>query len=89
MKKYETKKETVAICTLIRCNKCTKIVYEDCKNISEDYLAVHKLWGYFSKNDGKRYNFDLCEACFLKFIKRFKIKPYIDTVEAGRELYDE
>ena len=29
----------------------------------EDYLHVKKEWGYFSKNDGKVWEFNICEEC--------------------------
>ncbi|MDO5541600.1 MAG: hypothetical protein Q4F83_16310 [Eubacteriales bacterium] len=51
----------------IICNGCGKEIR------SEDFLAVKKNWGYFSKKDTVIQEFDLCEECFDKIVKEFKI----------------
>lgn len=51
----------------IICNGCGKEIR------SEDFLEVKKNWGYFSKKDTVIQEFDLCEECFDKIVKEFKI----------------
>lgn len=51
----------------IICNGCGKEIG------TEDYLAVKKSWGYFSKKDTVIQEFDLCEECVEKMVKGFKI----------------
>ena len=56
----ENKKEPIAVI----CNKCKK----ELKVENGD-----AQFGYFSKKDGMRYSFDLCEDCFDKMLKGFAI----------------
>lgn len=66
----------------IVCNKCGReIAYE--KGIAtEDYLAVKKSWGYFSRKDGMTNSFILCEDCSDNLMRSFKIPvSEADTTE--------
>lgn len=66
----------------IICNVCgRKLVV--CGGIpKEDYILVHKNWGYFSKKDGKTYNVIICEECFDKLTEKFAVPISVkDTTE--------
>jgi ribosomal-protein-alanine N-acetyltransferase len=41
---------------------------------------VEKGWGYFSKKDGERHSFDLCEHCYDKIIETFALP--VEAAEA-------
>lgn len=60
--------------------------------VEHEYATIEATWGYFSDQDGKQFNIDLCENCFndtLIFIKSQRKKilgpfkyPYkIDPLE--------
>ncbi|MEG1945734.1 MAG: hypothetical protein RR139_01445 [Lachnospiraceae bacterium] len=57
----------------IICNCCKKIIplTEDMRR--EEYLHIHKEWGYFSKKDGEIQEFDICEACYDTWTASFQI----------------
>lgn len=52
-----------------RCNMCGREIEQK----QEEYLYVHKEWGYFSGEDRKTYHFQICESCFKKMINQFEI----------------
>jgi ribosomal-protein-alanine N-acetyltransferase len=61
----------------IYCNMCGKPI-KKMKDMTgdpmfADYLRVDKTWGYFSNKDCRRDEFHLCEDCYDKLIKQFKI----------------
>ena len=43
----------------------------------EDYIHIEKTWGYTSSKDGDKTNVDICEECWNKFERNFKIKSII------------
>lgn len=66
----------------MKCNICGKELRQELDIIKEDYIFVKKSWGYFSKKDGQTHQFCLCEDCYDKWIKSFKIPVEIkDTTE--------
>lgn len=63
------------------CNRCKKeISISDTGMMLEDYLHVEKTWGYFSKQDGQRIAFDLCEECTSQLISEFEVPVYQEDV---------
>lgn len=56
----------------IYCNKCGKKIEMKNEVLQEDVLQVDKVWGYFSKKDGIKHSFDLCEDCYDRIIESFK-----------------
>ncbi len=63
------------------CNRCKKeIPISDTGMMLEEYLHVEKIWGYFSKQDGQRIAFDLCEECTGKIISEFDLPVYQEDV---------
>ena len=55
------------------CNCCKKELDMSGKQVTEDVLHVCKDWGFFSKKDLVRHEFDLCESCYDKMIEEFQI----------------
>lgn len=61
------------------CNCCKKVIREKDGIPREEFLHVEKEWGYFSGKDGERQEFDICEACYDKWVKGFQIP--VQTIE--------
>lgn len=76
MRKY--KDETVKEIIEIRCNKCGKEIAVKEGIIREGVLGVETFWGYFSKKDGERHSFDLCEECYDELAEKFQIPVQIE-----------
>ena len=62
----------------IYCNVCGKKLFVEKGILKEDAFEAKKQWGYFSKKDGTVQEFDLCEACWDAFLRRFQI-PVTET----------
>lgn len=64
------------------CNMCGRIIRFDGDIPKEEYISVCKNWGYFSKKDGKTWNYIICESCNDKLIEGFAVPVEItDTTE--------
>jgi Fe2+ or Zn2+ uptake regulation protein len=72
MKKYKNQ-----ILDKIICNNCGKVINVKNTVPEEDYLSIEKDWGYFSKNDGEKHIFDLCEDCVRKIESQMKVSAEI------------
>lgn len=57
----------------IICNKCGREIPKSDEIWLEDVLQVEKEWGYFSKKDGRRDHFDICEDCYDEWISSFAV----------------
>lgn len=64
----------------IICNCCKKVIWEKDAIPQTDYLHVEKEWGYFSDKDGEKQEFDICEACYDKWILSFQIPVKVQEV---------
>lgn len=73
MTKYKTIREPKKVVDSIICNVCGEEIFN-----GEDYVHIDKLWGYFSNKDNEHHSFDICESCYNKLVKTFKIKPTIE-----------
>ncbi len=71
MRKYNEHQEEAIIS--IVCNACGKPIQVERGIIKEGVCSVDCVWGYFSKKDGSRHVFDLCEECYDKIIKEFAL----------------
>jgi ribosomal-protein-alanine N-acetyltransferase len=71
MRNYTGKQEHIF------CNGCKKEIRFD---QGQESLHVEKGWGYFSKKDGERHSFDLCEYCYDKIIETFALP--VEAAEA-------
>jgi len=57
----------------VNCDVCGKSTTNN-TNIGPDYATLESCWGYGSKDDGTKYNIDLCENCFLEVLNFIKDK---------------
>jgi hypothetical protein len=57
----------------VHCDCCGKSTtnYSD---VGPDYATLESCWGYGSKDDGSKYNIDLCEECFFEILSVLKEK---------------
>jgi len=51
----------------IYCDACGKCCTTD--NFGTESATLEAIWGYGSKNDGKKYRIDFCEGCFMEIVK--------------------
>ncbi len=58
----------------VYCNMCGKAIEKDQFGKFYEYLSVDKNWGYFSKLDGQKHSFDLCDKCYIDIVSKFKIR---------------
>lgn len=78
MRKYEQKQS--GNLTEVICNGCGKAFKLGNGYLKEECICVNHVFGYFSKKDGCRHQFDLCENCYDKIIAQFQV-----PVTEGRE----
>lgn len=57
----------------VLCNCCGRKLLMTGNHTAEGVLHVIKDWGFFSKKDLVRHEFDLCENCYDKMIAEFQI----------------
>lgn len=57
----------------VLCNQCKRELKVSNGYLKEGCFVVDASFGYFSKRDGVRHRFDLCEECYDKMIARFQI----------------
>lgn len=62
------------------CNQCGRALKIEGGILKEGCFSADYLFGYFSKKDGVRDRFDLCEECYEKIVSQFKI-PVEETQE--------
>lgn len=55
------------------CNQCGRALKVEGGILKEGCFSADYLFGYFSKKDGVRNRFDLCEDCYEKIVSQFKI----------------
>lgn len=55
------------------CNKCGKELAVQNGYLKEGCFTVDYVFGYFSKQDGNRHCFDLCEECYNEWIFAMKV----------------
>lgn len=57
------------------CNSCGHEAACSRGILKEDFFSACVDWGYFSVHDGETHQWDLCQDCYEKLVKSFKIKP--------------
>jgi len=72
MKLYETVKKTEEVVIGAICNKCGRD-FSELENACQDYHEFEIIFGYTTKLDGERWNFDLCSDCIIAFSNTFEI----------------
>lgn len=55
------------------CNQCGRALKVEGGILKEGCFSADYLFGYFSKKDGVRNRFDLCEECYEKIVSQFII----------------
>lgn len=55
----------------IVCNCCGRTLKMENGILKEECISTDHVFGYFSKRDGVRHRFDLCEDCYQKLIDGF------------------
>lgn len=55
------------------CNQCKKELKSEKDFLREGCFTVDYTFGYFSRKDGTRHRFDLCEDCYDKMVGQFAI----------------
>lgn len=55
------------------CNCCGNEMKVDQGIVLEGTCHLEINWGYFSNKDSEKHSFDLCEACYDKWVKSFKV----------------
>lgn len=70
MRRYENGKEKLV---QVVCNQCGKELKLENGYLKEGCFTADYLFGYFSRRDGSRHHFDLCEDCYDKMVDKFQI----------------
>lgn len=55
------------------CNCCGRQLTMKGRYVSEGVMQVCKDWGYFSRKDLVRHEFDMCERCYDEITSKFQI----------------
>lgn len=53
------------------CNKCKKSLKVENGILKEGCFHTDFVFGYFSRKDGQRHSFDLCEECYDNMVAEF------------------
>lgn len=64
--------------TITYCNMCGNEIDRQEETPFGEGIHVEKHWGYFSEKDGEIHTFDLCEACYDRLSKEFRIPAEIE-----------
>lgn len=72
------KTEEIKEVSKIICNQCGKEIPVADGQAREGVFSVDYNWGYFSKKDGERHSFELCEECYDTLLKGFRIPAEIE-----------
>lgn len=71
MRRYESENGGKLIQVI--CNQCKKELKVENGYLKEGCLGIDISFGYFSRKDGIRHQFDLCEECYDKMAAQFAI----------------
>lgn len=62
------------------CNGCGKDMEVENGILMEGCFHSDWMFGYFSKRDREKHDFDLCEECYEKMIEGFAVPPTVTVV---------
>ena len=65
----------------VSCNQCGKNLVVEDGILKEGCFSVDYKFDYFSNKDGYIYSFDLCENCFERWIREFKMPVEIEETK--------
>lgn len=71
MRRYES--EPGGELVQVVCNQCKKELKLEKGYLKEGCFQADFCFGYFSRKDGERHRFDLCEECYDKMTADFQI----------------
>ena len=71
MRKYRIGQEQKLV--QVVCNQCGRELMVEGGYLKEGCFEADTVFGYFSKKDGKRHLFDLCESCYDKMTAQFTV----------------
>lgn len=63
------------------CNQCKKELKVENGIVKEGCFYARSQFGYFSRKDGTKHSFDLCEECYDKMIAGFAIPVEAEEVK--------
>lgn len=63
------------------CNCCGKRIWVEQEMVREGAVRIRQEWDYFSRKDGEIHSFCLCEDCYDKIRKDFKIPVEVCRTE--------
>ena len=69
----EYKNTEARVLKRVICNGCGKEIKVQRGVPMEGVFHVRHVWDYMSEKDGEVDNFDLCEACYDRITKEFRI----------------
>lgn len=72
MRKYGEGQERKLIHAV--CNQCGRTLKVENGNLKEFCFGGDAVFGYFSRKDGTRHHFDLCEGCYDKLTAGFAVE---------------
>lgn len=81
MRRYKTDEKEELLEAV--CNKCGRKLKLENGYLKEGCFFVDYAFGYFSRKDGTRHSFDLCEDCYDEMVGQFTIS---ETVTSETEL---
>lgn len=55
------------------CNMCQNEIKYENGVAKQGFFSADVTFGFFSRKDGIRHRFDLCEDCYDRFVKAFQI----------------
>lgn len=73
----DNKKELISVI----CNRCKKELMVENGILMEGCFCAEHRFGYFSKKDGIKHSFDLCEECYDKMTAGFAIPVEAEEVK--------
>lgn len=71
MRRYSNDNEKKLI--QIICNQCKKELKIDNGYLKEGCFTADYSFGYFSRKDGTKHQFDLCEDCYDRLVAEFAV----------------
>lgn len=71
MQKDKRKSSTIKMG--LNCNGCGKEIVVENGIVKEGTFSAEITWGYFSRKDGEKDSFTLCEDCYDDFVEKFDI----------------
>lgn len=71
MRRYKEEQDRKLISVI--CNRCGKELKVENGYLKEGCFQADCTFGYFSRKDGSRQQFDLCEDCFDGWVKEFLV----------------